>query len=119
MHVPITYGKGMLRQMTASVPASALEFRNFCSHDNEDALMGDRRSLYLDETTKRDPRMNLSVLTYGLELPVWDTSLGLLLWDNLRWISGQNSFTTIAIVSYPTCVPHTLAVFGRVRSDAL
>jgi len=35
---------------------------------------------------------------------------------SLRRMSGQNSFTTIVIVSYPTCVPQTLAVFDRVRS---
>jgi hypothetical protein len=70
-------------------------------------------------STKCGLRLNLSGLTYGLESPGWDTSLGLCLRDSLRWISGQNSFTTIAMVSYPTCVPHTLAVFGRVRSDAL
>jgi len=70
-------------------------------------------------STKCGLRLNLSGLTYGLESPGWITSLGLCLRDNLRWISGQNSFTTIAMVSYPTCVPHTLAVFGRVRSDAL
>jgi len=35
---------------------------------------------------------------------------------NLRRMSGQNSFTTIVIVSYPTCEPHTLSVFPIFRS---
>lgn len=38
------------------------------------------------------------------------------LWLIFLRISGQNSFTTNVIVSCPTCVPHTLAVFGSVRS---
>jgi hypothetical protein len=35
----------------------------------------------------------------------------------LRRISGQNSFTTIINVSYPTCVPHIFTVFSKFRFD--
>src|ERR1700683_2710797 len=43
---------------------------------------------------------------------------GALIFLNLRLISGQNSFRTIRIASYATCVPHTEPVFEKVLSAA-
>jgi len=45
-------------------------------------------------------------------------TLGYFFLLSLRRKSGQNSLTTMVMVSYPTWVPHTLAVLGRVRSPS-